>query len=611
MKGRWAWLAGGVALGVYALTLHGGLPGGDAGELASAACAGGVAHPPGYPLHGLLLRFFALLPVGSMLTRFHLVSAVCSAVTVGLLVDVVTRWTKRPEAGVLAGVAWLVSPLPWLYATTVEVFALHTALVAAFGWALTRDVELKGTSRSALGLGLFAGLALSNHQTALFVVVPLLGLRLWRHPKSRAVLGGLALGFAPLLLLPLWSGVDTPFSWGDLRTVDGVLTHLLRREYGTFQLASGEHTGSGLSAFLAAFVQFEWHQVFALIAVGALVGVTQVRSKWLVAAVLGFASALFIFGSLANLSLDEPLLREVVARFFLLPHLLLCAACGLAPLPGRRGLVVAAGLLVVGVTMRPHHDATSVRSYGLSLLEQPSNALVLTQGDLIGNSMRALQACEHVRPELRVIDEQLLTYPWYVARLRRAFPDVVFPEGTRWHPTEGGAFRLQQFLDANANRPLVVCGGFKAGDVHSYRAVPWGLCERLIPAGAAFDEETWFRESEAALPSLSTTDVTAPKGSWEEVVRRDVWNARAQRGLHALNVAIARADDQTWLSRAYTVLKDCMDHDEGVAPSTFKNFGIAAGRLGRTDEMKVAFKRYLASAPRSDPEVPAIRALAQ
>lgn len=607
MNKWWSLGAGAFALAAYAFTLHPGIPGGDAGELAAAACAGGVAHPPGYPLHGLLLRAFGLF--GSPLTAFHLASAVCGAATVALLTDLVTRWTKRPAAGVLAGAAWLASPLGWQYATSVEVFAVHALLVTAVAWALTRDLEL-GTRQTALLLGVASGLALTHHQTAIFVVAPLLLARVRRRASWSAVGAGLALGCTPLLLLPLWSGTDTLFSWGELRSLDGVLTHLLRREYGTFQLASGA-TSSGLGSFLGAFLQFEWQQSFALVAVLALLGATRAPGRWVLVGLSCLALSLGVFGALANLPLDNPLFREVVARFFLMPHLILCAAAGLALSQPRLSFGLAGVLVVLGLVQRPHHDGLAVRNYGLAMLDQPEGALVLTQGDLIGNSMRALQACEQVKPGLRVVDQQMLTYDWYVTRLRRVAPDVIVPEGTRWHPTESGTFRLRQLLAANAHRPIIVCGGMKQGDPTDFRAVPLGLCERLLPPGAPFDAEGWWKESEAKLPSLSWTSASAPPGSWEELVRRDVWNARAQRGLTALTLGIERDNDRTWLTRSLEVLRECAARDEAPQPSVFKNLGIAAGRLGHTEEMKTALERYVALEPKDDPDLPTIRALAE
>ena len=607
-------MAGGGALLLYALTVHPGLVGGDAGELAAAACAGGVAHPPGYPLHGLLLRLVAF---GDVLLHFNLVSAVGGALTVGLLCETVTRWTGRAEAGLFSAAAWLASPLPWRYATTLEVFSLHTALLAAVALALTVDVSRGGTRRSAFVLGLLSALAVTHHQTALFLVLPAVGLRAWRHPSMTALtLGGLA-GCAPLLLLPLWSGTATAFSWGELRTFDGLITHLLRREYGTFQLAAGEGRG-GLFDFLSAFAHFEWRQLggaAALLAIAGAFTVTRDVRRWLGVALVSLVLCLFVFGALANLPLDNPLLRAVVERFFLMPHLLLCAGAGLAVLRSKgvssRAVLVAAGLLVaVGIARHPRHDDTTVRSYGEAVLAQPPGALVLTQGDLISNTAHALQACEGLRAELPVVDQQLLTYRWYVERLRHARPDLNFP-GERWHPTEAGAFTLTHFLQANPGRPLILCGGLKAGDALPLRRVPWGLCERVLREGEAFDEAQWFEQSAAALPPLDRTSATAEPGSWEEVVRRDAWHARAQRGLHALEVGMAQGDDVTWLRRAYDILVECTVKDEAPQAAVFKNLGIAAGRLGRTEEMKAAFRRYLEVGPKGDPQREALRALVQ
>lgn len=612
-------LAGLGALGLFVATLHPSLPGGDAGELAAAACAGGVAHPPGYPLHGLLLRGFLALPMVSPLRSLNLSSAVCGAAAVALLVDLLRRWTGRLDAGLLAGALWLVSPLPWLYATTVEVFALHALLVTLVAWAATRDAT-GASSRSALVLGLACGLSLSNHHTALFVVGPVLVARGWRRGRWGWLLAGGALGLSPYLLLPLWSATPTPFSWGDQRTVEGFLTHVLRREYGTFRLANAAQDAS-LGSFLSAFAAFEAKQLFglaALLGVAGAVVAWRASRRWAVAGFVALGLSLLVFGALANLSVADPLLREVVSRFFLLPHLLLCAAAGLALRwrPAHPALyAVPAAVLALGSLHAPAHDATTVRRYGEWLLEQPNDGLVLTQGDLIGNTTRALQACEGVREKLRVVDQQMLSYGWYAPRLRVVFPELTLP-GERWHPRDGGAFTFDQLLAANARRPLLVCGDLKPGDPTSWRRLPQGLCERLVPPNAEVDDEEWFKAGTAWLPAIEQTSSTAQPGSWEYAVRRDAWQARARLGLYALTVGMKRGDDALWLRRAYELLADVAARDEAPQAATFKNLGIAAGRLAPKDpamqaEMKRALRRYVELAPADDPELPAVRALAQ
>ncbi len=620
---RWVVLApltsGLGALGLLVATLHPSLPGGDAGELAAAACAGGVAHPPGYPLHGLLLRAVLALPLGAPLWRLNLSSALCGAVAVGLLVDVVRRWAGRLDAGLLAGALWLVSPLPWRYATTLEVFSLNAALVAFVAWAVTRDVEAP-TRRTGLALGAACGLALANHHTAVFVVAPALALRAWRHPARGRVVVGALLGLTPYLALPWWSRHATPFSWGDASTLSGFLTHALRREYGTFRLAS-DGEGTALSDYLGAFASFEGQQLLGAAALLALIGAAWAwrRSRpWTITGLAVLALSVPAFGALVNLNVRDPLLREVVSRFFLLPHLALCAAGGLALCwrPPRSGLLaVPAAVVLLGATQAPSHDASSVQRYGEWLLDQPADALVLTQGDLIGGATRALQACEGAAPGLVVLDQQLLSYDWYVARLRGAFPGVAFP-GARWHPRDAGAFTLDHLLAAHHPRPVVVCGGLKPGDVTAWQRLPDGMCERLVPPGTPVDDEAWFLRAQSRLPPLEATNAAAAPGSWEFIVRRDAWGARAQLGLFALTRGIARGDDEAWLRRAYALLEACTRGDEAPSPAVWKNLGIAAGRLARVepamqDVMRRALRRYVELAPASDPELPVVRALVQ
>ncbi|MDX2014652.1 MAG: DUF2723 domain-containing protein [Myxococcaceae bacterium] len=602
------WLVAGVALVAFGLCVHPGLPGGDAGELASAACAQGLAHPPGYPLHGVLLRLAVAVPMGDVFVRLNLTSAVCTAGALGLVADLVRRWTRRVEPALLAAALVFAAPLVWQYATTVEVFALHLLLVALTGWTLVR-LSHTPTAWRGRAFGLSAGLAVTHHQTALFVVVPLLLLeaRRWRW-----WLPGVVVGFAPLLLLPVFSLTDTPYSWGDARSIDGFFTHLLRREYGTFRLASRDEGGAGALAFFEAFVRFEWEQVglvpFGFGVPAAWYGWRRARALT-VAVAAGLVGALGVFGALTNLPLDDALFREVVSRFFLLPHLVLAAvaAWSASALVTRRPRVLAVAalaLVMAGVARRPGVTPGTLEGLGEALLDQPVGALVLVQGDLLSGVSRAVLACGSRPSGLRVIDQQQLTYGWYVDRLKRVMPEVVFP-GARWHPRDAGAFTLQAFLEANANRPLVVCGGLKPGDPVQGAFVPEGLCERYVPVGAPFDDEAWW--ASARVPALVAGDF--PAGSWERLAQREAWDARSRRGLFALERAIARGGDREWLERSAVVLREAVAGDPAPSAATWKNLGIAEGRLGNVSAMRRAFEAYLATAPVSDPEVEQIRAL--
>nr|XP_060475891.1 protein O-mannosyl-transferase TMEM260-like [Panthera onca] len=90
-------LRGGLAVfaavaAVFTLTLPPSVPGGDSGELITAAHELGVAHPPGYPLFTLVAKLaIRLFPFGSVAYRVNLLCGLFGAVAAALLFFTVFR----------------------------------------------------------------------------------------------------------------------------------------------------------------------------------------------------------------------------------------------------------------------------------------------------------------------------------------------------------------------------------------------------------------------------------------------------------------------------------------------------------------------------------------
>ncbi|KAK7804815.1 hypothetical protein U0070_001199 [Myodes glareolus] len=77
---------------VFTVTLPRSLPGGDSGELITAAHELGVAHPPGYPLFTLVASLaITLFPFGSVAYRVNLLCGLFGAVAASLLFFTVFR----------------------------------------------------------------------------------------------------------------------------------------------------------------------------------------------------------------------------------------------------------------------------------------------------------------------------------------------------------------------------------------------------------------------------------------------------------------------------------------------------------------------------------------
>src|ERR1043166_4506200 len=80
-----------VSLGVYVYTLAPEVTLEDLGEFIPASVNWGVPHPPGYPLWSILTWLFTKLPFGNVAWRVNLFSAVCGAVTNGLVALLISR----------------------------------------------------------------------------------------------------------------------------------------------------------------------------------------------------------------------------------------------------------------------------------------------------------------------------------------------------------------------------------------------------------------------------------------------------------------------------------------------------------------------------------------
>jgi hypothetical protein len=635
-----------VAFVVYLLTAYRTLPGGDSGELIGAVASGGVIHPPGYPLYSILGGLFLHLPIGSAAFRLNVLSAACDALAAAFLARSVTRATASLAGGVAAAAMFGFAPGVWRYAIAAEVFALNNLAVAVLVWLAVGFAETR-ERRYAYGGALVLGLGLANHQTVVFTGVPIV---LWalatgpelRRPRvlAQLVLASLA-GLLPYLYLPVLASHHAFVSWGAADTWAGFWTHVFRSEYGTFQLApAGVGANVHAEEVLGAFSEHAWAQLGPWGLLLALLGaVVTARDGWRHPRRLGlvaFAPPVVAVGVMmagGNLPIASELFREILARFWQQPDLYLCAFAGVGVAAIDAGVSrihasaaahavapVVAGALACAQVARSyspldHHDDRAVEQYGAEMLRAaPDGAILVTKGDLVTNSIRYLIATTHVRPDVRVVDQELLATAWGVGLFAGNAPRVVFP-GPRLSLDPLHGFQLKQLFDANRAAPVQVCGGMAPGDLTAnatYGLWPMGLCDEVRAGSEPVSIDDWLTRSDAALPRIDFTGSRRAPGSWEAVVWSDYWEVRQSRGAHLLTVIGANPSRFKYLPAAVDILQRVVDENPDVGPHVYKNLAVAIGRVGiTTTEQKQAALRawegYLKKAPSGDPQLPAIR----
>ncbi len=444
-------------LGVlYWMTASRSIQGGDSGEFMTIALEGGVAHPPGYPLYVMLARLFGELPLVNPALSVSLLSGVCGVATVAVLYAALTRWGLGDQSALVAICVFAISPLFWRYTGVPEVFTLNTLMAASIVWCAGRRRSPQGISRALL-VGLALGLGLSNHHT-IVLLAPVVGAALLRAGSERGqrrwlVLPvfalGLVVGLTPYLSL-LGPAPEAGWAWGDAFDFGALVDHVLRRDYGTLSLGvvdqapaiGAQHAAYALHV-LRAFTIFTPLAVLGVVA-AALSARTIPRrragrhAEVDAAALLASLVLCMVFFALMNLR-PEGLAAHVVARFYLLPDLLLTVflAAGIEMVLRARAAVrpfvrpftagAASILCVMNVGEATWADDYAVEDYVLNALESvPPRSVIVGTGELVFAFLAAQEAYAH-RSDVVYIDLHLLRYRWYHERVSEALPALDVP----------------------------------------------------------------------------------------------------------------------------------------------------------------------------------------
>ena len=375
-------LTASVVMAAYYRTLSPSITGGDSGEVMAAACSGGPAHPPGYPLFiasaNLAMWLFASLGENTAY-RVNLMCAILTAMAVYNLHRAARIITRSSAAATVGAAMYGFSPLIWNNALQAEVFSMNNAFVCLITHLLVRYLGRNDAARhSDAYKGAFAvGLGLSNQHTLILyaaIIVPAVFISGWRRLLRPVPFLCCTLLFT-LGMLPyshMWwlEGCPIPwaekdqktlgtkycprfehvpmYSWGDRRSFTGFWNHLLRKDYGTFVLAAGGADAHGKPVSLVQGLLFYLEDIAGprlderrrghtkshegqLLYVGvpcALAGVGgalygRCFGRHLAACrtlVVCYVFYALVFHSLANLPIKVPLFLAVHARFWQMPN---------------------------------------------------------------------------------------------------------------------------------------------------------------------------------------------------------------------------------------------------------------------------------------------------
>eukprot|EP00054_Salpingoeca_dolichothecata_P029263 m.229359 g.229359 ORF g.229359 m.229359 type:complete len:477 (+) comp26440_c0_seq1:751-2181(+) len=445
------------------------------------------------------------------------------------------------------------------------------------------------------------------------------------------------LGLSPYVYL--WASAmyaNAPLTWGDQRTLGGFLKHFLRQEYGTFDLAN--RGDNPVPFFTKLQLQFSAlaHESLFLSPVLGIVGLsTQPRSAFTRLLVTMFAVYVFFFNWRANLDIHNVLLAGVQERFWLQPSMIAAvfAGLGFSYVSNRFKFsqvlsLGIGGLLICAQVGRNLHERdeshnTAVRDFGKTLLEHlPENSILLTMGDLVGNSARYVQHCENVRPDVRLIDLEMMTFEWYLAMLEDSFPGVVFPATTKVYRLGAEFFSMRTFLDANIDRfDIFVFDGMNPEDntwQDVYELRHYGLPDKIVRKNSKFNPTEW-RQAMKMIPQfpLPPNPERYDNRTWERVVIDGYYSAGVKLAIefNTQGEKLSRSEEK---KEAFGAALEIYEKLFATMPPPLpvfwhKNFGLAALNMLRATNDKQYQKivtehwhKYIDSSP-DDPQIAAMQ----
>jgi hypothetical protein len=204
----------------------------DSGELILSALYLDIAHPPGFPLYGMLSNLVTQLPFGPIAWRVNLFSWICSLASLALAVLLLIELTKAiaskpvPLITLLPIVAIATSQAFYRQSISAEVYSLNTALTLAilylfFKWLAYSKSERD--NRLLISAAFLAGLALGNHVSIVLFIAPSLMIAIFARQLSlnlflRSVVFGLV-GLSIYAYLPLRALNHPALNTGDPSTL--------------------------------------------------------------------------------------------------------------------------------------------------------------------------------------------------------------------------------------------------------------------------------------------------------------------------------------------------------------------------------------------------------
>ncbi len=445
----------------------------DNGELAAVCSTLGIAHPTGYPLFAILGYLWSLLPLPfSEVYSLNLFAGFLTAASVGvfyLLVESLLKIKPRNETkskkrkgakgkkndsslseklgedgvkliALASAFFYAFAGIIWAQATSLEVYSLHLLLMN-----LTLLLVVKGVSSEKkkeayfFVAALVLGMSFSNHMTSILLIPPILFMY-FKRPGEKFDFGEgrfkillvllipFFVGLSFYLYLPLRSAAMPEFNWGWVsRSFDKFLYHVSGKQYQVWMFSDPSTWQTNIQKFIEILPrQLAW--------IGFIPAVVGIYASYKAAKEIFWFLALLVLCCVLysmNYSITD------IESYFItaVAGLIVFAAFGVAYLIRTKPKLVPLAFvlpvlaLAFNYTSNDRSDGYVVPEYTRILLKkiEPNAVIISAQWDFFCSAFWYKQRVEGVRPDITLIEQELLRRTWYLEQLKRWYPETITP----------------------------------------------------------------------------------------------------------------------------------------------------------------------------------------
>ncbi len=354
----------------------------------------------------------------------------------------------------------------WNTSNSLEVYSLHVLLVVTvmFLFLKAGNSYVKGDNdlKHWLIFAFILGLSFTNHLSTIFLSVGFLYLYFAVNGFSKMSFRKIFYMIVPFVLaLSVYvyffvRGDNTVIAWGNPVTWDNFMRHVSGKQFSVWMFTS---TGSASKQF-SHFVNIYPKEFFYIPVIIAIFGIVETFLKQ--KRFFYFTLLLFVFNILYAINYDI----HDIDTYFLLAFVVtsIWFALGLKFLFAKMKIsglaAVSLSLIIPAFSIYGNYDENNlknshfVKEYTNNVFSsaREKSIIMSTQWDFWVSASFYEQYVHNIRPDVIVIDKELMRKSWYLKHLRDHYPELYLRSNTEFEAYAKELFKFEKFTE-NYTKP--------------------------------------------------------------------------------------------------------------------------------------------------------------